>query len=145
MAFNTNRCIKAARLSLVRWCSRPAHAGHTPEHLSYLLAEKAHPVTPWGVLTGDSLLVNSAGLPDLLGGFAGTAGAKLYQTLYGFYLGLSEDVLVYPGHVTGSACGAATGGRLISTIGYERHFSPFLGFDDYDHFRTFVLEGTPPA
>src|SRR6266436_5787185 len=29
--------------------------GHTPEHLSYLLAEADHPDTPWGILTGDSL------------------------------------------------------------------------------------------
>ncbi len=32
-----------------------------------MLAEKDHPETPWGVLTGDSLFVNSAGRPDLLG------------------------------------------------------------------------------
>jgi hydroxyacylglutathione hydrolase len=41
--------------------------GHTPEHLSYLLAEVDHPETPWGILTGDSLFVSSAGRPDLLG------------------------------------------------------------------------------
>ena len=41
--------------------------GHTPEHVSYLIAEKKHADTPWGVLTGDSLFVNSAGRPDLLG------------------------------------------------------------------------------
>ena len=27
--------------------------GHTPEHVSYLIAEKKHAHTPWGVLTGD--------------------------------------------------------------------------------------------
>ncbi len=32
--------------------------GHTPEHLSYLLAEVNHPETPWGILTGDSLFVS---------------------------------------------------------------------------------------
>lgn len=120
--------------------------GHTPEHLSYLLAEKAHPITPRGVLTGDSLLVNSAGRPDLLGeDMRERLVRELYQTLYGFYLGLSEDVLVYPCHGAGSACGAAIGDRLISTIGYERRFNPFLGFDDYDRFRTFVLEEAPPV
>src|SRR6266702_4678084 len=41
--------------------------GHTPEHLSYLLAEADHPDTPWGILTGDSLFVSSAGRADLLG------------------------------------------------------------------------------
>ena len=41
--------------------------GHTPEHVSYLLADTEHPEVPWGVLSGDSLFVNSAGRPDLLG------------------------------------------------------------------------------
>src|ERR1035437_6058080 len=41
--------------------------GHTPEHVAYLLAEKDHTNAPWGVLTGDSLFVSSAGRPDLLG------------------------------------------------------------------------------
>src|SRR5207248_8949040 len=41
--------------------------GHTPEHLSYLLAESDRPADPWGILTGDSLFVSSAGRPDLLG------------------------------------------------------------------------------
>src|ERR1700732_1395714 len=40
---------------------------HTPEHLSYVLSEADHPGEPWGVLTGDSLFVSSAGRPDLLG------------------------------------------------------------------------------
>src|SRR3984893_3475252 len=31
--------------------------GHTPEHVSYILADFEHPETPWGVLTGDSLFV----------------------------------------------------------------------------------------
>src|SRR5512140_3818217 len=40
--------------------------GHTPEHMSYLLAEAEHPDEPWAILTGDSLFVSSAGRPDLL-------------------------------------------------------------------------------
>ena len=41
--------------------------GHTPEHISYLLADVDLPDEPWGILTGDSLFVSSAGRPDLLG------------------------------------------------------------------------------
>jgi hydroxyacylglutathione hydrolase len=41
--------------------------GHTPEHRAYLLAEEDHAGIPWGVLTGDSLFVGSAGRFDLLG------------------------------------------------------------------------------
>ncbi|MGV3485985.1 MAG: MBL fold metallo-hydrolase [Planctomycetaceae bacterium] len=41
--------------------------GHTPEHMSYEAAEKKRAPKPWGVFTGDSLFVNSAGRPDLMG------------------------------------------------------------------------------
>src|ERR1041384_6097731 len=41
--------------------------GHTPEHVSYVAAEEDHADSPWGVFTGDSLFVSSAGRPDLLG------------------------------------------------------------------------------
>ena len=41
--------------------------GHTPEHVSYEAAEKKHAPKPWGVFSGDSLFVNSAGRPDLDG------------------------------------------------------------------------------
>lgn len=119
--------------------------GHTPEHLAYLLADNQHPETPWGVLTGDSLLVNSAARPDLLGeDMRERLVRELYQTLYGFYLGLGEEVIVYPGHSAGSACGAAIADRPMSTIGYERRYNPFLQFDDFETFRAFVLEGAPP-
>lgn len=38
---------------------------YTPELVVYLLAEDDHPGVPWGVLTGVSLFVSSAGRPDL--------------------------------------------------------------------------------
>lgn len=41
--------------------------GHTPEHLAYEVAEPENPTQPWGIFTGDSLFVGSAGRPDLLG------------------------------------------------------------------------------
>src|SRR5256885_14212959 len=41
--------------------------GHTPEHVSFILTDADHTEIPWGVLSGDSLFVNSAGRPDLLG------------------------------------------------------------------------------
>ena len=73
--------------------------GHTPEHLSYLLAEKDHPEIPWGVLTGDSLFVSSAGRPDLLGDDESEKlAAQQFHTLRDFYLGLPDGVMIYPGH-----------------------------------------------
>ena len=35
--------------------------GHTPEHVSYEASEKSRAPKPFGVFTGDSLFVNSAG------------------------------------------------------------------------------------
>ena len=41
--------------------------GHTPEHLSYLAAERNRPDQPFAVFSGDCLFANSVGRPDLLG------------------------------------------------------------------------------
>lgn len=120
--------------------------GHTPEHVSFLLAEKGKSDTPWGVLTGDSLFVNSAGRPDLLGtDEAEELAQKLYRTLRNFYLELPDSVIIYPGHGQGSPCGADIGDRLTSTIGYERSFNKFLQLEDKADFVEYVLETAPPA
>src|SRR5207244_9657981 len=73
--------------------------GHTPEHMSYLLAEADHPDEPWAVLTGDSLFVSSAGRPDLLGEKHTTKLAEQqFHTLRDFYLNLPDHVMIYPNY-----------------------------------------------
>lgn len=120
--------------------------GHTPEHLSYELAEKDQPDDPWGVLTGDSLFVGSAGRPDLLGEEeTEELTKKLFHTLRDYYLKLDDGVCVYPCHGAGSACGADIGERPISSIGYERRTNDFLQYDDFDDFKKFVQDGAPPV
>jgi hydroxyacylglutathione hydrolase len=120
--------------------------GHTPEHLSYVLAEKEHKETPWGVLTGDSLFASSAGRPDLLGsGETEKLTRQLFDTLRGFYLALPDSVILYPGHGHGSPCGADIGDRLESTIGYERKFNPFLQFSEFEAFKEHALSTAPPV
>src|SRR5881398_2381328 len=120
--------------------------GHTPEHISYLLAEADHPDTPWGVLTGDSLFVSSAGRPDLLGAEHTTELAEQqFHTLRDFYLKLPDHVMIYPNHGAGSPCGADIGDRLSSTIGYERKFNKFLQFDDTTSFTNYALTSAPPV
>jgi hydroxyacylglutathione hydrolase len=118
--------------------------GHTPEHVSLLLAAKDHPDTPWGILTGDSLFVNSAGRPDLMGGGqTEELTEKLFHTLRDFYLTLPDSVIIYPAHGHGSPCGADIGERLTSTIGYERKHNPYLQFGDYEKFREFTGKSVP--
>lgn len=120
--------------------------GHTPEHVSYILAESDHPDTPWGVLTGDSLFVSSAGRPDLLGAeHTKDLAEKQFHTLHDFYLKLPDHVMIYPNHGAGSPCGADIGERLSSTIGYERKFNKFLQFADVKSFTDFAISTAPPV
>lgn len=120
--------------------------GHTPEHLSYELAETGREDDPWGVLSGDSLFVGSAGRPDLLGSKkTKRLVEQLFHTLRDYYLKLDDGVLIYPCHGAGSACGADIGERPMSSIGYERRTNPFLQYSDLEDFKEFVQSGTPPV
>jgi hydroxyacylglutathione hydrolase len=117
--------------------------GHTPEHVSYEATEKSRP-QPWGVFTGDSLFVSSAGRPDLLGRDAEILAARLYDTLFGYYAQLEDGVMIYPAHGHGSPCGADIGDRLESTMGYEKRFNPYYETTDRDEFIEHALSSAPP-
>lgn len=119
--------------------------GHTPEHVSFLLAEKDHAESPWGILTGDSLFVSSAGRPDLMGAKTDQLTKQLFHTLRDFYLGLPDGVMIFPAHGAGSPCGADIGERLDSTIGHERKFNPFLQHQDFEKFKDYALRTAPPT
>jgi hydroxyacylglutathione hydrolase len=120
--------------------------GHTPEHISYLLAEADRPDEPWAVLTGDSLFVSSAGRPDLLGEkHTKQLAEQQFHTLRDFYLKLPDHVMIYPNHGAGSPCGADIGARLSSTIGYERKFNKFLQFTDAKSFTDYAIKSAPPV
>src|SRR5881296_2364920 len=120
--------------------------GHTPEHVAYLLADAEVPDEPWGILTGDSLFVSSAGRPDLLGEkHTKQLAEQQFHTLRDFYLKLPDHVMIYPNHGAGSPCGADIGARLSSTIGYERKFNKFLQFADAKSFTDFAIKTAPPV
>src|SRR6266496_1717829 len=120
--------------------------GHTPEHVAYLLAETEVPDEPWGILTGDSLFVSSAGRPDLLGEkHTKQLAGQQFHTLRDFYLKMPDHVMIYPNHGAGSPCGADIGARLTSTIGYERRHNKFLQFDDVKKFTDYALATAPPV
>src|SRR5216684_6375359 len=120
--------------------------GHTPEHISYLLADVDLPDEPWGILTGDSLFVSSAGRPDLLGEkHTQQLAEQQFHTLRDFYLKMPDHIMIYPNHGAGSPCGADIGARLTSTIGYERRHNKFLQFDDVQKFTEYALETAPPV
>src|SRR5438132_5903922 len=120
--------------------------GHTPEHVAYLLADAKLPDEPWGILTGDSLFVSSAGRPDLLGEkHTKQLAEQQFHTLRDFYLKMPDHIMIYPNHGAGSPCGADIGARLTSTIGYERRHNKFLQFDDVKKFTDYALATAPPV
>jgi len=120
--------------------------GHTPEHMAYLIHDKERPEFPWGVFSGDSLFVNSAGRPDLLGESESEKLAEQqFHTLRDFYLSLPDSVMIYPAHGHGSPCGAEIGERLTSAIGYERRFNEFLQFQEVKAFTRHALDSAPPV
>jgi hydroxyacylglutathione hydrolase len=122
--------------------------GHTPEHISFLLYDRATGDEPRMVFTGDFIFVGDVGRPDLLDEAAGMTGTRepgarlLFQSLKSFD-SLPGFVQVWPGHGAGSACGKSLGAVPSTTIGYERATSwAFLSKDE----RSFVgdlLDGQP--
>ena len=116
--------------------------GHTPDSVCLLVTDKRRTEIPWFVLTGDTLFVGSAGRPDLAGREAEMAG-QLYDTLHQRLLTLPAEVELYPGHTSGSACGAGMSGKPNSTIGFEKHWNPMLSLDRAG-FIAVLTETIPP-
>ncbi len=119
--------------------------GHTPEHLSFWVAQEKSPEAPWAVLSGGSLLVGGAGRPDLLGADRATELAKAqFRTLHHIYAEMPDGVTVYPAHVHGSPCGASLGERNSTTIGHERRHNRLMQTRDEAGFIRQALDGLPP-
>ena len=54
---------------------------------------------------------------------------ELYTTLHDKLLTLPGDLEIYPGHFSGSLCGAGLSGKPTSTIAFERRWNPMLSMD----------------
>ncbi len=122
--------------------------GHTPEHLSFLVTDRAGADAPMGIATGDFVFVGDVGRPDLLEKAASVAGAaaasarELFRSLAWFKT-LPDHLQIWPGHSAGSACGKGLSAVPQSTVGYERRFNWALGVDDPEEFERLVLAGQP--
>lgn len=121
--------------------------GHTPEHLSYVLVDPDNEdEKPWGVITGDSLFVDSIGRPDLLGDDKTEELMQaLFKTMREFFCQLDDNVMIFPCHAAGSACGPNIGDRMSSTIGYEKKYNSFMKIDNYDDFKEAIQGNAPPV
>lgn len=116
-----------------------ATPGHTPEHVSYVLADGQR---PRAVFSGGSLLVGAVARTDLTDP-AATEGLTraLWRSIGSELLSLPDDVVVLPTHGAGSFCSAAGAGRRWTTIGEERRTNPVLAAPDEDTFVRWVLDG----
>ncbi|MFO7547694.1 MAG: rhodanese-like domain-containing protein [Acidimicrobiia bacterium] len=121
---------------------RPIHTpGHTPEHTSYLVLVGGEPVA---VFSGGSLLVGSAGRPDLLGSDRADSLVRLQYRSVHRLAGLPDHLGLFPTHGEGSFCTAGGAGRTVSTIGEERRTNPVLAYPDEDAFVAGQLTGLQP-
>ncbi len=94
--------------------------GHTIESTCYLLLNEKDEKT--AVFTGDTLFIGDVGRPDLLSGNLQKEelAAMLYNSLQTKIKTLPDEVIVYPGHGAGSACGKNISSESQSTIGEQR-------------------------
>lgn len=121
---------------------RPIHTpGHTPEHVSYLVFVDGQPVA---LFSGGSLLVGSAGRPDLLGTERAHQFAIAQFHSMKRLARLPEDLDLYPTHGQGSFCSASSAGRATSTIGLEQRTNPLLQHDTAEAFAAAQLSGLQP-
>ena len=96
--------------------------GHTMESTTYLLRDENG--RDHAIFSGDTLFIGDVGRPDLaqkLGALTTTDLAGfLFDSLRGKIMPLADDVLVYPGHGAGSACGKNMSKETWDTLGNQK-------------------------
>ncbi len=97
--------------------------GHTMESTTYLLIDengKEH-----GIITGDTLFIGDVGRPDLAQHVIADLtqeklASHLYDSLRNKIMPLSDDLIVYPNHGAGSACGKKMSKETTDTLGNQK-------------------------
>jgi hydroxyacylglutathione hydrolase len=123
--------------------------GHTMESTTFLLKDENG--KPHAIFTGDTLFIGDVGRPDLaqkmgsitqedLAGF-------LYDSLHNKIMPLPDDVLVYPAHGAGSACGKNMSKETWDTLGNQKRTNYALKAATKEQFIKEVTDGLlpPPA
>lgn len=120
--------------------------GHTMESTTYLLKDskgKDH-----AIFTGDTLFLGDVGRPDLsqISDDMTTedlAGIQ-FDSLRNKIMPLADDVIVYPAHGAGSACGKNMMKETIDTLGNQKKMNYALRADmTKDEYIKEVTEGLP--
>lgn len=115
--------------------------GHTPESICLVATDLRRGSEPWFVLTGDTLFVGAVGRPDLPG-HARENASELFDSLHDKLLKLPDELEIYPGHFSGSMCGAGMSGKPSSTIAFEKRWNPMLSLSR-EEFISALLEVPP--
>ncbi len=121
--------------------------GHTMESSSYLLIdEKGN--TPY-VFTGDCLFIGDVGRPDLAVKSDLTQddlAGHLFESLRNKIMTLPDDIIVYPNHGAGSACGKNMSSETFDTLGNQKKTNYALRADmTKEEFIKEVTTGLKPA
>lgn len=119
--------------------------GHTPESTTYLLKDKQG--KPYCIFSGDTLFIGDVGRPDLAQQGELTVedmAATLYDSLHVKILTLPDEVLVYPAHGAGSACGKHMSKETFDTLGHQKQVNYALKASSKAQFVKEVTEGLLP-
>ncbi|SIR23047.1 MBL fold metallo-hydrolase [Maribacter ulvicola] len=125
--------------------------GHTMESTTYLLIDehgKEH-----GIITGDTLFIGDVGRPDLAQHVVADLTEEklagyLYDSLRNRIMPLNDDLIVYPNHGAGSACGKMMSKETTDTLGHQKKVNYALRADmTKEEFIKELLTGltTPPG
>jgi hydroxyacylglutathione hydrolase len=106
--------------------------GHTMESTTYLLIDengKEH-----SIFTGDTLFIGDVGRPDLVQKVKAEItpeilAGHLYDSLRNKIMVLPDDVIVYPGHGAGSACGKNMSKETTDLLGHQKKVNYALRAD----------------
>lgn len=121
--------------------------GHTMESACFLLTdEKGKDIA---LFSGDTLFIGDVGRPDLAQKAANMTQEQLAETLYDSLhnkiMPLADDVIVYPAHGAGSACGKNMSKETTDTLGNQKKTNYALQPMDKAQFVKEVVTGlTPP-
>lgn len=96
--------------------------GHTMESTTYLLKDKSG--KDYAIFSGDTLFLGDVGRPDLAQKAAHMTQEQLagllYDSLRTKIMPLADEVIVYPAHGAGSACGKNLSKETVGTIGEQK-------------------------
>ncbi len=105
--------------------------GHTMESTTYLLKDKDG--KDHAIFSGDTLFLGDVGRPDLAQKAADMTqedlAGILYDSLRTKIMPLADDIIVYPAHGAGSACGKNMMKETVDTLGNQKRMNYALRAD----------------